>query len=180
MVHKYRSKADFIIVEPNPRDSPFWKQVLKHRHIILDRLRWVVGDSVRIKISDTWIPWEEATPPLKASAIHNPKLVSDFIIHSSNGPTWNEMLLSELWEDYAVLNIMQILIWSVEPAWECSLKVIYKHLMQPPVGPHFPWHLLWKIQIPPKIKFFTWRILLNRIPIGMYALMPMILYHFEN
>lgn len=54
--------------------------------------------------------------------------------------------------------------WGDEPEGECSLKALYRHLVQPTIGPHLPWYLFWKSQIPSKIKFFIWRTLLSRTP----------------
>lgn len=52
------------ITEIHSTDLPFWKPLLKDGSIILDNIKWVVGDGSCIDaMHDIWISGEESSPP---------------------------------------------------------------------------------------------------------------------
>ena len=54
--------------------------------------------------------------------------------------------------------------WGSEPARSCSSKALYSALNPATMGPHWPWKHLWKLDLPSKFLFFTWRVILNKLP----------------
>ena len=53
--------------------------------------------------------------------------------------------------------------WGSEPARSCSSKALYSALNPATMGPHWPWKHLWKLDLPSKFLFFTWRAILNKL-----------------
>ena len=45
------------------------------------------------------------------------------------------------------------------------MKALYKHLFPKVVSPNLPWKLVWKLDTFPKLQFFMWRLLLNKLPV---------------
>lgn len=103
LTQKYLCKEDLCTVLPKLRHSSLWKNLLKHRHIIFDKLMWDVGDGAYISmLQDIWIPGEGTTPPFCNTLPHSISKVSNPIISTSDGPQWNETLLRHIWDPLTV------------------------------------------------------------------------------
>ncbi|KAK2991589.1 hypothetical protein RJ640_000960 [Escallonia rubra] len=106
------------------------------------------------------------------------ELVANYI---KNG-TWNESLLRNIFPDHVTEHILDIfvsqggcpdkVIWTANPTGIFSVSSAYnlqyahKHLdISIPSDSSTVWKNLWALQVPPKLLYFLWQLLWDRLPL---------------
>lgn len=171
LTQKYLATSSIHVVRTKHRDSPLWKQLLKHRCSILDNVSWVVGNGSHISvIHDRWIP-NVGPLQLALSANHGPMMVYDLITRCQGILAWNLNLISSLWGPDLSAKVGNITIggrdipcWGQQTASCCPFKDLFQSMGNRPIAPQWPWKYLWKMNIPPKLWFLAWRVLRNILP----------------
>ncbi|CAL1396203.1 unnamed protein product [Linum trigynum] len=181
---RYHPTRDFLDATAGSRPSWAWQGILEGLNLLKRGLRWQVGDGSNIRtLQDIWIP---STPPscptLKPGAPSCPMFVSDLICPSSK--MWRKDLVESLFTPSCVNLILSIplpafhmndrLIWHYSPSGLFTVKTGYQllssehNLLHPPAILPFDnkfWKLLWNLPLPPKLKFFLWRVVRGFLPL---------------
>lgn len=159
------------------KESPFWKGLIRNRDPIFQNMSWLVGNGTNIHIwKDNWIPGvgkstrDHCIDQILLCSLPTQR-VSDLILDQNDHLQWNLPILHKLWDEQ-MANIIQsiplggsdIRCWDKEEAGKCTIKAIYKLIQPRSTGSNQKWTQLWKLELPSKIKFFLWRVLLDRLP----------------
>ncbi|XP_050237967.1 uncharacterized protein LOC126687449 [Mercurialis annua] len=166
-----------------------WQSMLKGRALLQKGLRWQCNSGTRIRIlQDAWLPGKgNYLVQLKTAILHSevPSLVCDLM--DSSGSQWNRELVSRLFIEQDAQDILAIpipyshvadrLVWDFTRDGSYTVKSgYYQELGQDDNGAHYPgsvpvmkkseWKILWKIQIPNKIRIFLWKLFHKGIPVA--------------
>jgi hypothetical protein len=139
-----------------------------------------IGDGSLTNIwSDRWIPKHFDARPLTPRDDHVVSLVSDLVTASGQ---WNEQLIRETFISVDPAAILRIPLrpnaedwwaWESEKHGEYSVKTAYRKLAdaqqqgEPTTlggSGDASWNRIWKLNVPPKVKVFWWRVLHEFLP----------------
>lgn len=181
---KYFPNCDFMSASNSSPSSYTWRSILAARDILKRGVRWVVGNGESIDIwKDPWVP---TVPGFKVQPQHSdndkPQLVSELI--DQNGPKWREEVIEEYFNPQDAREIWKIPIpqhdnadilrWHYTKNGLFSVRSAYHVVKQEDYdmgscsngnASRF-WHVIWKLQLPQKIKNFAWRVLHNSLAVG--------------
>ncbi|KAF7814696.1 ribonuclease H [Senna tora] len=166
-------RAKYVDPFPNgnlkcrPYDSPLWKKLYKCKHLVMDHLRWRVGDGTTISLYDHyWVPPDYHTHPFTK--------VSQLM----SGGFWDSAKLRRVYLPQKIKTISKInisftnqkdiLIWGNSTSGKYDLKEAY-HISRPEQSGsplrNCEWQGIWKLKFPYKIIMFWWRTLHNGLPL---------------
>ncbi|CAL1413360.1 unnamed protein product [Linum trigynum] len=181
---RYHPHTSFLEATPGPRPSWAWQGMLAGRDLLIRGLRWRIGDGTTVQVlADKWLPSNPPSIPLLQPHINFcPVLVSELICPFSR--SWNVDLLTSLFLPESVSLILSIplllqaspdkLIWHHSPTGEYTVKTGYHVLTDELLSVHPPaplpydcrfWKVLWSLPLPPKLKFFWWRVVRGFLPV---------------
>lgn len=154
------------------------------RHILIDGCTWRIGDGNLVRIwKDKWLCCSDHKKLLTPFPTDQElQLVSDLIIQERR--SWNQDLLVNHFLPIDILSINSIpllrrplansLIWPYNKDCVYSVKLGYLWLREryragtaSTSMTMFNWKRLWNLHIPPKLKFFFWRLLNNALPLNL-------------
>ncbi|CAN1146778.1 Putative ribonuclease H protein At1g65750 [Linum perenne] len=181
----YYPNSDFLQANKHHRSSWIWSGIMEGRKALLHGLRKNIGDGYGTNIIDVWIP-EAAGFKASCSLSHSTIKVSDYIINPQR--IWNAVKLRSVFPESVVRQILLIplglegyadrLIWHYESTGNFIVRSCYRHLRAITNSHNHPvdnstkkmWKWLWQLDLPPKIKFFLWRVCRNALPtkIGLF------------
>lgn len=188
---KYYRKVDFMEAECYKTSSYAWRSIIQTQPLISQGTKWIVGDGERIRFwEDKWLPQQYTLTPKTPRAYPNPHLrIKDLFIPGTK--TWDEQKLRNLIEEREVASVLSIrpsstgvkdkIFWSYTTSGTYSVKSGYytqrqmdltaSQNTQVPSSPYLNLRnklsaRIWRLNIPPKIKMFWWRILHNGIPVA--------------
>ncbi len=143
-------------------------------------IRWSVGCGKSIGIySSNWVPRPSTFRPVLPPTLPTDSLVADLIL---KGNSWNVPMLRHCFLDMDVQQILKIklpyqpcedqVLWHYDRKGEYSVKSGYNLAVQIrdseyPVSSRDEscvWQAVWKLNVPPKVRIFLWRALLNILP----------------
>ncbi|GLT35678.1 hypothetical protein SLA2020_101090 [Shorea laevis] len=177
----YFIETSFFLARKGSHPSWAWTSILKGREILHLGVRWNVGDGRQIlTYEDAWIP---TLPQFKVSSspssdslyIH----VCDLLDASGN---WDVSKLSTCFTNEECKEIAKIptgpcpdnLVWHYNKFGKFTVKsahfLAYKYINGFDIMEgnnsvsSAEWKHLWKLKLPPKVKVFLWRAMLNRLP----------------
>ena len=179
---KYFSKTSLLDSTLGHRPSHAWRSILQGLQLLKQGLKWRVGDGKTIRVGqDLWLD----NPPRPASTLSDHQssqlMVSDLIMpHSS---CWDEGKMGNLLVLHDVQLIKRIHLRHIRtpdmPTWiftkdgQYTVKSGYHQLIKQNLAnvshqnhAHGLWQQIWKINAPPKIKHFWWKILHNALPVA--------------
>ncbi|XP_074271202.1 putative mitochondrial protein AtMg00310 [Silene latifolia] len=85
-----------------------WRSLWNAKSLLMDGLRWRVGDGRNIKVwEDAWVPGSEGTRFLAPNIEANPEMLVEELIDRENGG-WKASLLNDLFTSEEVKAIMSI------------------------------------------------------------------------
>ncbi|CAN1144884.1 Putative ribonuclease H protein At1g65750 [Linum perenne] len=175
----YFPNSDLLQVSRHHKSSWLWSGVMEGRKALLQGLRKNIGDGYGTSIIEAWIPEAQAFKASCSSSYSSTK-VSDYINHTQR--TWNSEKLRSVFPEEVVKQIMLIplgpegysdqLVWHFESSGNFSVRSCYRHLRAMTVPHNQPadvsttklWKWLWQLDLPPKIKYFLWRVCRNAVP----------------
>ncbi|CAN1167475.1 Uncharacterized mitochondrial protein AtMg00310 [Linum perenne] len=174
----YFPRSDFIHVGRHHKLSWIWSSIMEGRKVLLQVLRKNIGDGHGTSRIDAWIPEAEGFIA-ECSVPFSSNKVSDYILNPQR--IWNVQKLHTVSPEVVVRQIQLIplgpegysdrLIWHFESSGKYSVRSCYRLLLNNRV-PNQPvdqsarkfWKWLWQLDLPPKTRFFVWRICRNAIP----------------
>ncbi|CAL1353300.1 unnamed protein product [Linum trigynum] len=180
---RYHPQGSFLNAPTGTRPSWAWQGVLEGRKLLCKGLQWQVGSGTAIRILDD--PWLPTSPPSSPILLPGVQLTDQFVASLINplSRTWNKDLLCNYFTNDSVKLILSIplpssprtdkYIWHYSDTGEYTVKSGY-HLLSEEraemfsnLPPHLDsqfWKTLWSLPIPPKLKFFLWRVVRGFLP----------------
>ncbi|XP_075483594.1 uncharacterized protein LOC142523746 [Primulina tabacum] len=175
---RYFRHQDIMTATLGNNPSYLWRSLLWSRQLLDCGLCWKVGDGTKIDVKeDRWIPRPGGKIALPR-AQDNRMMVKDLI---ENG-RWREPQIRELFPHHLVDDILAIPIatsqsedhcfWFFNPRGKYTVRDGYRVATGFYDLPEFSstsrmedwWKFLWALSIPPKIRIFCWRVVLDTIP----------------
>ncbi|CAN1190366.1 LINE-1 retrotransposable element ORF2 protein, partial [Linum perenne] len=166
----YFPRHDFVTAPKHHRPSWIWSSILKGRASLLKGLRRNIGNGNDTLTTDPWLP---DLPGFTASP-SSICSISSCISQPQN--VWNVTKLSTLFPQDVVRQILAIpigpnrmedrWIWHFNPRGTFSVKSCYHTLKSNGLSPTIArkeWKWLWRMNLPPNIKFFLWRVCNNAL-----------------
>lgn len=169
---KYYPMGDFISANLGHNPSFTWRSIWSSRALVVDGLRWKVGDGTNINIWQS--PWLRDLENPFIETPYDPDLdivnVCDLI--KDDTKRRNEDLITMVFSERDANQILSILlnnkqgkdkrIWSHAANGQFSVKIGYHVMMNRMVREEEyavpgDWDKLWALKIPPKVKCFLWR-----------------------
>uniref|UniRef100_A0A2N9F0T2 Reverse transcriptase domain-containing protein n=1 Tax=Fagus sylvatica TaxID=28930 RepID=A0A2N9F0T2_FAGSY len=164
-----------------PYGVSVWKFIRKDWDAFSLYCSYSVGDGRRVKFwHDCWcgdIALKEAFPDLFVISRDKDALVADLMSFPNNRLHWDFHFVRNVqdWELESLTSFMDLL-------YSCSLKGVgedwlcwrnratkgftvkdYYGCLCPPFVASFPWKIIWKAKVPPRIAFFSWTAALGKI-----------------
>ncbi|GJX59329.1 RNA-directed DNA polymerase, eukaryota, reverse transcriptase zinc-binding domain protein [Tanacetum coccineum] len=181
----YFLNSNFLVAKKGSHPSWFWSSLLHGRDLLLQGVRWQVGNGRRISFwTQKWVPFSDdfyiRSPLGPFHNRHNRNTVSDFI---ENGH-WNVRKLREHILATEAEMVLQIpisqtgssdkLIWHFDPKGQYTVKSGYKQAIalistsvsigESSANPSSKfWKVIWHIPVQPKIKLFLWKAISNSV-----------------
>lgn len=187
---KYFQKTTSFEASSYQSSSYAWRSIIQTLPLIKKGVKWVVGNGEKIRAwQDKWLFGEDdQLSPTGPGAESFPfLLVKDLFV--SGTKTWDIPKISSLFRQEDVNKILKIrpsytgnqdiLYWRYGTTGKYSVKTGYHlqknldreaHMAQIPDSPHVSpvnnmLARLWRINIPPKIKMFWWKVFHNGVPV---------------
>jgi hypothetical protein len=182
---KYYSHGDILKAGPKLGSSFTWQSVVAGLATFKRGYVWRVGNGEKINIwLDPWIPNSPNKKVISRREGSNITKVCDLISPITGG--WNEEMLSDLFNTVDKNRIMQIplhqqgfddfIAWGFTKHGQYTVRSGYhmqwrhqfgtRQFVLPGSSANNPvWKILWKLQIPSKIKIFIWRAIHGIIPL---------------
>ena len=176
---RYFPTCSFMEAELRLSPSFVWRSLLQARDIIKGGSAWKIGDGCTIGVeSHKWLPH----PPSFRPGANRSLQVSDLITPDTH--QWNRATIQETFNDSTRTEILRIKLGNMQTRYRlCQTenrahKFIVKsachvalQLQQPDAAEHsrvgrdrMVWKKLWKLNIPPKVRMFTWRACSDILP----------------
>lgn len=187
---KYFADGDMLNASPTPGMSYVWRSILKGIKVLKMGIIWRVGNGTNIRIwEDPWIPDSSTRRPSTLQGSNQVRLVSELL--NTHDGTWNCSLVRSVFNPNDAKHILQIPIfgqWDDKMAWHYdsrgmfSVKSAYKVAalaadMDRQAGPALGdrgslweqnvWKKVWKLDCPPKVHHFLWRVGHDSLPTRM-------------
>lgn len=187
---RYFSNGDFLNAQLGSRPSAVWRGIWTAREYLIKGLRYRVGTGNAIAIwADPWIPDDGNFKVITPKPFHSgfPYAVSDLIDPTTR--TWNhELVTAHLWEvdrnrilriPICAANSRDRLVWHYTKNGAFSVSSCYHMIFSESSPTHtisdnvavqssgaspINWNLIWNLNIPPKVRMFLWRAVLDILP----------------
>lgn len=162
------------------RPSFIWRSILWGRQVIHKELRWRIENGENLQIYNTsWIPRPETFKILSQPTLPKEAKVS-WLINEEH--KWNENLIRQHFIPEDVKRIVQISLpvcpepdqllraydrhglYSVKSGYQVALRLKFPNYPSTSKTSMTEWNMIWKLQIPTKIKIFMWRAAQNLLP----------------
>uniref|UniRef100_A0A803QCJ0 SHSP domain-containing protein n=1 Tax=Cannabis sativa TaxID=3483 RepID=A0A803QCJ0_CANSA len=179
---KYFHHSTFLDAGHGHSPSFTWLSIIWGRDLLKKGLLWKVGNGETIRtVDDYWVPGVRQLQ-YKAGCFP-PSDNVNFFLHPEGH--WNREALDTYFDPPTVTSILHVpvggcdkedfLIWNNHPSGILSVKTAY-HLANagslPPSSSNSSlsrkwWTILWSLNIPPKVKTFTWRVYHHILPVAL-------------
>ncbi|CAL2232092.1 unnamed protein product [Prunus armeniaca] len=189
MKARYFKNCSILEAQLGHSSSYIWQSLCKARVIIEQGTRWRIGNGNSVRIwGDRWLPSSESFQISSAQAQGFEEAKVSFLIDPIT-MQWREDLLQAWFSAEEVRCIRNIplsfrdppdaLIWHFERGGQYTVRtgheVARRVLLQqdeddtttnggPIVAFDHVWKKIWKVRVPPKVRIFIWRALLNILP----------------
>uniref|UniRef100_A0A803PV88 Reverse transcriptase domain-containing protein n=1 Tax=Cannabis sativa TaxID=3483 RepID=A0A803PV88_CANSA len=179
---KYFHHNDFLKAKLGHSPSYTWSSLLWGRDLLKHGLVWKIGNGCSVRtFEDPWIP-DMKSPCLGSNDLPPVETVDFFIDHQG---FWNRDKLNYYFDNLSVSSILRVpigglhrddtLVWKHDPSGVFTVKSAY-HLANstslPPSSsnPSFFmswWKTFWNLNLPPKVKNFSWRVYHHILPVAL-------------
>ncbi|CAN1253998.1 Putative ribonuclease H protein At1g65750 [Linum perenne] len=177
---KYFPRGDFLSAAKRGSPSFAWHSIWKTQDLVRHGYRWRVGNGRSISVwKEPWLR-RDGRLRVESAPVHGLENISVADLWMPETRCWDEELLSELFPDEEARAIMEVntltgeandtRIWHYSKTGEYTVKSAYKLIMeymydQEALNVGGQWNVLWKMQIPPKVKHFLWRVARGILPL---------------
>ncbi|CAN1761942.1 Putative ribonuclease H protein At1g65750 [Linum perenne] len=177
----YFPRTEFLKAGKHHRPSWLWSSIIEGRNALLHGIRRNIGNGASTDINDAWIPGIEG---FRAFVPENLNCrVSDFILLPQR--IWDVQKLRSVFAEDIVKQILTIplgpydfndrWVWHFDPKGRFSVKSCYRLIRsqnnsgdgRDVRGNEKLWRWLWQLSLPPKLRFFMWRVLKNALATKM-------------
>lgn len=162
--------------------SSTWRAILAGREVLIKGLIRRIGDGSMTQIwQDRWLPNHFSGRPLTRADGQIVEIVSDLTTESG---AWDEGLIRDIFfpvDAVAILKLPMVSrgedmwawerekhgIYSVKSAYRLQEDVQNQGVIDydnPGSSMEGPWKLIWKLEVPPKVKVFWWRVMHDYLP----------------
>ena len=176
---KYLAHCEFFQYIKKGTDSPVWKSLLRHRHLLAQGIRWKLGNGHRISFwFDNWLDNCNLLEMLHVQAedLSQPSvMVAEFITPQRQ---WNISKLCEVISDQAIIqkirgidipstDLEDTICWGLDKTGEFTTKsaIWLAHKSQPLKKPDWAHKWIWTVDTMPKIQIFLWQLFHNALPV---------------
>jgi ribonuclease HI len=182
---KYYPHSDFLRARKAKRCSNTWRSILQGRQVIQKGIIHRIGPGNINLWQENWIPGVQQLKPLVRKEGVQAELVRDLFIPGTrvwDVPKVKDVLLG--FEAEEVLNIYtsmsleeDILAWAHERHGNYSVRSAYRVLKKEQAANEMAaksevsgslqstiWKKVWKLNVPPKVRNFWWRVIHNFLP----------------
>uniref|UniRef100_A0A803PFL5 RNase H type-1 domain-containing protein n=1 Tax=Cannabis sativa TaxID=3483 RepID=A0A803PFL5_CANSA len=179
--HRYYPRNSFLEAHKGHSPSLTWQGIHWGRKLLLKGLRYKIGNGFHVISGlDPWIPGHDEFKPICYT--RDPSTpVSTYILDTME---WN---LPQLHQDFAQIDIDRILtiplsfyqstdrlIWhhntngfySVKSSFHLATSISEKDQESSSDDYKTWWKFFWKLQLPPKVKIFAWKVIQNALPVA--------------
>jgi ribonuclease HI len=182
---KYYHSSNFLSATKKKRSSATWKSILHGRGVLEKGLIYRIGPGDINPWENNWIPGVGLLRPLIRLESATANRVSDLFIPGTR--VWD---MRQLRKNFLALDIVEILkikpsmrsehdvvAWAFEKSGTYSVRSAYKLLKDEQMasamvstgetcssGNNRAWKAVWKMNVPPKVRVFWWRILHKSLP----------------
>ncbi|GKV39420.1 hypothetical protein SLEP1_g47185 [Rubroshorea leprosula] len=172
--------SSFLAARKGSHPSWIWSSILRGRDIIQIGMRWNVGNGQNILIfEDRWVP---TLPGFMVTSPETHSLFTYVCELLDDGGEWDITKLNLSFSNQECREILKIptgacpdsFIWHYDKVGKFSVKSAYflAYNMTREPGIHETnrdmtigeWKQLWRLKIPPKVRVFLWRAILNSLP----------------
>jgi hypothetical protein len=183
---KYYPTVHFLKAKAKTNMSYTWKSILHASWIIQKGSYWTIGNGASIDLwEDNWIHQKSNSSTWSSKPASTPyQKVKDILVN--NGNEWNGQLINQLFIPIEAQQILKIpiidssqedsLTWEGTPDGNYTVKsgyqaISYWEQTTIPGAANTSgynndlWGQLWKINVPPKQSYLTWRILNKALPV---------------
>ncbi|GJN07431.1 hypothetical protein PR202_ga25263 [Eleusine coracana subsp. coracana] len=176
---RYYHDGEFLTAKRKKHTSHTWRAIMKGREVLYEGLIRRLGDGRGTNVwNDRWITNHPLGKPFTQRSNHQIQVVSELLTASSQ---WNETLLREIFCDFDVEAILSTTIhgrgedfwaWERERHGTYTVRSAYK-LLESKRHSHEDassstsdkiWQAIWKLEVPPKVQVFWWRVLHEFVP----------------
>ncbi|KAL0009325.1 hypothetical protein SO802_010827 [Lithocarpus litseifolius] len=162
-----------------------WRSIMAAQDIVRRGSRWQVGNGSSIKIwSDKWLPTPPSHKVVSPPTVWPPEATVDSLIDADEG-TWKREVVQSLFLPHEAEMIQGIalcsrlpedrLVWAPTANGHFSVKSAYSLAVETCLGSttwevsddsNFRkfWKYIWKLNVPHKVRHFTWRACKNILP----------------
>jgi hypothetical protein len=179
---KYYHDSDLMSAKKKQNASNIWNAILYGREALRVGLIKRIGDGSSVRVwDDPWIPGNVNMKPITRDPEAEAIMVSDLIDHQAM--TWDQEKLEANFVTADVVSIRGIPFsrfkddfwsWTLERSGHFTVRSCYKALVSARMQSEDAsssgtdssrsWIRLWKMDVPPKIRTFWWRVINGFIP----------------
>lgn len=177
---KYFPSSDFLSATKKRRSSTTWKSILHGRSVLERGLIKRVGPRDINIWQENWIPGLRIMKPLVRMPRTDAERVSDLFVPGTI--TWDERLVRKSFMTLEALEVLKIkpsarlevdvVAWAPEKNGVYSVRSAYRMLKEDQAATALAsasddnrtWSAIWKLNVPPKVRVFWWRVLHNSLP----------------
>ena len=182
---RYFPNYDFVHAGMGSSPSFAWRSLMAMQEVVKKGARWQVSNGQDIQIwEDKWLPCLSTHKVVSPPTILSSNAMVDTLINAKDG-TWNMVLLQQLFLPHEVDIILGIalstnlpgdrLVWAPTENGLFTVKSTYKIAMEMQEGAALGtvsddsnlrkfWKYIWQMNIPYKVRHFTWRSCRNILP----------------
>lgn len=187
----YFPNCSLLEAELGSHPSQIWRAVLDGRDVLAQGIIRRIGDGETTSIWDhNWLPRDSFKCPITSLTHDPPQRVAELIEQAT--ASWREELVRSVFTPFDAEEILKIPLctrriedfwaWSEEPRGNFSVSSAYRMLVRTKIGrenwlegregsshtqaEEKEWNSIWKIQVPSKLRVFTWRLARHSIPSG--------------
>ncbi|CAN1762563.1 Putative ribonuclease H protein At1g65750, partial [Linum perenne] len=170
----YFPRNDFISAKGHHRPSWIWGSIIKGREALLKGLRKHVGNGEETSLDEPWFPG--AANFRCPTSGQEGRRIAEFIMQDTR--QWDVSKLREIFAEHVVQEIRKLpigpvnmrdkWIWHHDAKGAFTIKSCYRFLKKGGTGaanrPDYQqqeWKWLWRLSMPPKVKFFIWKVCSN-------------------
>jgi len=180
----YFPNTDFLGANLGQSPSKIWRSILDGREVLQLGLIKRIGTGETTSIwRDDWLPTDSLRRPIQGEAPNQPQRVSELIIQSM--ASWDTDKLHQFFTPADVEVILNIPLsyktqedfwaWHYEKTGVFSVRSAYRMLSLRRLlvenamrsnrkESEREWKLLWRVQVPPKVSVFLWRLARTSLP----------------